>query len=175
MGVGQAIALYVNRQRVLPQAAKLRAQPVADDSVNHKCSVHFAGGSKHFAAGQVPPFIRADDAAGLDPAVVRAQVGGEVGPGGSLGPHLLGASHGFDNLGANAIDFEEVGPHALQHNLVVDVNHVGVPNLAAVDHVGHLHARAQFVGLRLHGEDANLAGLEIVHDLFRKIGQRAGR
>ncbi len=70
------------------------------------------------------------------------QIGGKIGPGRGLRPHLLGAPHRFDNLGADAIDFEEVGPHAFQHDLMIDVDHVGVPDFAAVHHVGHLHPRA---------------------------------
>ncbi len=58
--------------------------------------------------------------------------------------------------------FEEVRAHAFQHDLLVDVDHVGVADFAAVHDVGHLHARPQFVGLRLHGEDADLAGFQIV-------------
>src|SRR5580693_5470926 len=33
----------------------------------------------------------------------------------------------------------------------------------------------QFVGLRLHGKDADLAALEILHNLSRKIAQRSRR
>src|SRR4029077_2732702 len=89
MGVGQAITFDVNVQRILPQAAKLRAQPVAYDPVDHKASVDFAWSGKHFAAGQVTPFIRTDYPAGLEPAIIRTQVGGKIRSGGSLGPHLF--------------------------------------------------------------------------------------
>src|SRR5690349_15844798 len=58
---------------------------------------------------------------------------------------------------------------------MVDVDHVRVTNLAAVYDVGHLHARAQFVGLRLHGEDADLAGVQIVDDFGWQIAERARR
>src|ERR1700730_16109310 len=51
MGVDQAVAFDVNRQRILPQAAELRAEPVAYDAINHKRSVDFAWSRKHFAAG----------------------------------------------------------------------------------------------------------------------------
>ena len=59
--------------------------------------------------------------------------------------------------------------------LLVDVDHVRVADLAAVHHVGHLHARAQFVGLRLDGEDAHLAGFQVVQHGARHVGQRARR
>src|ERR1700730_10841264 len=51
MGVDQAVAFDVNRQRILPQAAELRAEPVAYYAINHKRSVDFAWSRKHFAAG----------------------------------------------------------------------------------------------------------------------------
>ncbi len=44
-----------------------------------------------------------------------------------------------------------------------------------VDHVRHLHARMQFIGLRLHRKDAYLAGLEILNNLSWKIAQRPRR
>ena len=175
MSLGQAIAFHLNGQRIFPQAAKLRAQPVAHDAIDHKRSVDLARSGKHFAARQVTPFVRADDAAGLEPAIFRVQVGDQIGSRGGFGSHLLCAPHYLDNLGADAIHFQEVGAHAFQHDLVIDVDHVGVADLAAVDHIGHLHARLQFVGLRLHRKDADLAGFEVVHDFTRQIGQRTRR
>ena len=47
-----------------------------------------------------------------------------------------------------------------------------VADFEARDDVGHLHPRAQLVGLRLGGEDAHLAGLEIVEHRSRHVGQR---
>ncbi len=69
----------------------------------------------------------------------------------------------------------EVGAHAFQHDLAVDVDHVRVAHAAAVDDLGHLHARLQLVGLHPHGEDAHVAGLHVFRDLVRQAGQRARR
>ena len=62
---------------------------------------------------------------------------------------------------AEAVDGEEIGAHALGHDLGGDVDHVGVAHPAAIDDVGHLHAAVQFVGLHLDGEDAHLRALHI--------------
>src|SRR6478752_9787766 len=128
MGFDQAIAFDLDGQRILAQAAKLGAKPVADDAIDHKRSVDFAWSREDFAARQVAPFIGTNDAAGLDPAVIWAQVGGEIGPGWSLGAHLLRWPHRFDNLGTDAIYFEKVGAHAFQHDLMINVDHVGMPD-----------------------------------------------
>ncbi len=71
MRFSQAIALHLDGQRILPQAAKLRAEPIADDAIDHECSVDLARSGEHLAAGQVAPLVGADDAAGLEPAIVR--------------------------------------------------------------------------------------------------------
>src|SRR5229473_5576612 len=71
MGLSQPVTLHPNGQRIFPQAAKLRAQPIAHNSIDHKCSVALARSSKHLAARQVAPLVGADDAAGLEPAIFR--------------------------------------------------------------------------------------------------------
>ena len=50
-----------------------------------------------------------------------------------------------------------------------------VAHLAPVDHVRHLHARAQFIGLRLHREDAHVAGFHVGEHFGGHILQRARR
>ncbi len=62
---------------------------------------------------------------------------------------------------AQAIDEVEVGAHALAHDFGSDVDHVGVAHVAAVDDVGHLHARVELVGLDLDGEDGDLRGFHV--------------
>src|SRR3989454_9850044 len=47
-----------------------------------------------------------------------------------------------------------------------------MPDVATIYDICHLHAGAQFVSLRLHRKNGNLAGLEIICDLLRQIGQR---
>ncbi len=95
-------------------------------------------------------------------------------PAGFLARICFACADDLDDLLAEA-STREVGAHAFQHDLLVDVDHVGVAHLAAVDDVGHLHARLQFVALRVHGEDADLAGLHVVGDRGGKIGQRTRR
>ena len=69
----------------------------------------------------------------------------------------------------------EIGAHALEHHLAVDVDHVAMAHLAAVDDVGELHARAELVALHVHGQDADLALLHVVGDRLGQIDQRPWR
>src|SRR5438093_5653403 len=71
--LGETIAFYRDRQRMFPQIAERRAQPVADDSVDNECSIYFARRGEHFSARKVAPFVRADNAAGLDPSLGSIQ------------------------------------------------------------------------------------------------------
>src|SRR6266852_39254 len=57
MCLSQPIALHPNSQRILAQAAKLRAEPVPNNAIDHECSIDFAWSGEHFAAGQVAPFV----------------------------------------------------------------------------------------------------------------------
>jgi len=50
-----------------------------------------------------------------------------------------------------------------------------VTHLVAVDDVGHLHARFQFVALHVHRKDADVAGLHVVGDLGWQVGQGTRR
>ena len=65
MRLHQPIPLHPNRQRILLQIAKLRAQIIADHAVNHERPIHFARSREHLAARQVPPFFRTDNPARL--------------------------------------------------------------------------------------------------------------
>ena len=58
---------------------------------------------------------------------------------------------------------------------LVDVDHVRVTHLAAIDDVGHLHARLQLVALHSDGEDPDVAGFHVVGDFLRKRSQRTRR
>src|SRR5208282_5543937 len=80
--------------------------------------------------------------------------------------------HPLLDFQAQTVDFQEVRPHSLQHDALLDVDHVRVPDLAPVHDVGHLHARLQFVGLSAHGKDADLACFEIFDDGQRQISHR---
>ncbi len=79
------------------------------------------------------------------------------------------------HFAAEGVDVVEVGAHAFQHDLAIDVDHVRVAHAPPVDDARHLHARLQFVGLHPHGEDAHVAGLHVFRDLAGQAGQRARR
>src|ERR1700686_5695389 len=116
---------------MLTQTSKLGAEIIADNSVNHKRAIHFAWSGEDLAAGQVAPFVRTDNPAGLHPAIIRIQICDEISSSGSFSSNLFRASQQLNHLHADAIDFKEVGSHALPHDLPVDVHHVGMANPAA--------------------------------------------
>ncbi len=147
-----------NGQRRLAQIAVLFAKIIAHHAINHERAIHAFGRGEGFAAGQIAPLVRADDAAGLEPFELRRKAPDDVGARGIGGANLRGGAGHLPNLRADAIDFFEIGAHAFEHDAPVDIDHMGMAHLAAVHHIGHLHARAQFVGLRLHREDAHIAG-----------------
>ena len=157
------------------QVGILLAEIIADHAVDHEGAVDFAGSGEDLAAGQIAPLVGADDAAGLDPLVVRVQVGGEVAARRVFGAHLFRLGDDVDDLLAEGIHAVEVGAHAFEHDFVADVDHVGVAHAAAIDDVGHLHARLQLVLLHSDGEDADVAGLHVVGDFAGQAGERASR
>ena len=75
----QAISLHPNGQRIFAQTAKLGAKPIADDAINHKCSIDLARSSENFSARQISPFVRTDNAAGLQPVIIRIQIRDQIG------------------------------------------------------------------------------------------------
>ena len=107
--------------------------------------------------------------------IVGIELGGEVAACGIGRPDFFGARHDVDDFAAERVNLVVVRAHAFQHDLPVDVDHVGVAHPAAVHDVGHLHARLQFVALHIHGKDADVAGLHVLGDLGWKVGQRTRR
>jgi len=151
------------------------AEIVADDSINHKCSVHFTGRREDFAAGQIAPLVWTDNAARLKPAVLGIQLRGDVRSAGSRGADFLGFGNDVDHLSTQAIHLEEIGAHALQHDLAIDIHHVSVANPPAVDDIGHLHTRLEFIALGDDCKNADLARLHVVENFFWEIDQRTRR
>ena len=162
MRLAQAVAADLDGQRRLAQIAVFFAEIIAHHAIDHERSIHALGRGESFAAGQIAPFVRADDAAGLEPFELRRKAAVDLRAGGIGGANLLGRAGHLPHLRADAIHFGEIGAHAFEHDAAVDIHHVRVADLAAIHHVRHLHARAQFVPLRLYGEDADLARFQIV-------------
>ena len=156
------------------EQAVARAEPVADDAIDDEGAVDFAGRGEALAAGQVAPFFRRDDAGGLEPLVAGIHLGGDVGAGGGGGADAAGAAHAIEDLLARAGRRRSKSARMPWHMISRrDVDHVGVAHVAAVDDVGHLHARVQFVGLDLDGEDGDLGGLHVGEDGGGHVGERA--
>ncbi len=167
-----AIAGDLNGERSIGEQAVARAEPVADDAVDDKGAVDFAGRGEALAAGEIAPLFRRDDAGGLEPLVAGIHVGGNVGAGGGGGADARGAANAFEDLLGEPVDEVEVGAHALAHDFRRDVDHVSVAHVAAVDDVGHLHAGVELVGLHLHGEDGDLRGFHVGEDGGGHVGER---
>ncbi len=164
---GDAIAFDVDGERVRAEDAVAGAEEVADDAVDDEDAVDFAGSGEALAAGEVAPLFGGDDAGGFEPAVFGIELGVDVGAGGGGGADVGGGADFVEDGLREAVDGEEVGAHALGHDLGGDVDHVGVTHAATVDDVGHLHAAVEFVGLDGDGEDADLRGLHVGEDCWR--------
>ena len=162
------------KRRGLKQAIT-RAQPVTNDTIHDERAVDFTGRGEAFAAGKIAPFFLRDDAGGLEPPVVGVHVGDNAGACWSGGADTGGAAHAIQNLLREAVNLVVVGAHAVAHDLRRDVDHVGVTHAAAVHDIGHLHARAQFIGLHLHGENRNLGRFHILKHRGGHVCERARR
>src|SRR5262249_9736622 len=127
--------------------------------------------SEDLTAGQITPLFGADNAAGLKPAICRIEFSSEIGSGSSGRGDSSRFGYHTQDLLADSVNPSVVGAHALHHDLLVDVDHVRMPDLAAIDHLGHLHTRFQLVGLHLNGKDTNLAILELFQYLGRHLIQ----
>src|SRR5216683_1699234 len=77
--------------------------------------------------------------------------------------------------GGEALAAGEVSPLLGADDLGGDVDHVGVAHAAAIDYVRHLHAAAEFVGLDLDGEDADLRALHVGEDGGGHLDEGPGR
>ena len=84
-----------------------------------------------------------------------------------------GTANTVENLLRETVDPIIVCAHSIAHDFWRDVDHVGVTHAAAVDDVGHLHARVELVGLHLHGEDGHLRSFHVFDDGSRHIDERA--
>ena len=93
-----AVAGNLDGERRCGQQAVARAEPVADDAVDDKGAVHFAGRGEALAAGQVAPLLRRDDAGGLEPFVAGIHLGGDVGSGGGGGADAGGFADSVQDL-----------------------------------------------------------------------------
>ncbi len=89
--LGDAIVLHADGQRLALEIAVFVAEIIADHAVDYVHAVHFARRGEDFAAGQIAPLVAADDAAGLDPAIVRVERAGEVAAGGGFAGDLFRA------------------------------------------------------------------------------------
>src|SRR5664280_3586016 len=105
---GDAIVAHLNRQWLARQVGIFLAQVVANHAVHNISTVHFAGSCEHLAAGQVPPLIRTDDAAGFYPSVVGIQRGRQIAAGWVLGFDFLRFANDLNDFLAERIHAVEV-------------------------------------------------------------------
>ena len=168
-----AVACDLNCQRSRVEETISRAQPIANNAVHNKGSVDLAGRGEALAAWQVAPLLRRDDAGGLEPFVSGIHFGGNISAGSGGGANADGAANPIQNLLAEPVNKIKVRSHALAHDLWRDVDHMSMAHVAAVDYVGHLHARVEFIGLHLDRKDRYLRGFHIGEHLGGHVDERA--
>src|SRR5215831_3426005 len=173
VGLGQAVAFYADNDRRVAQAAEFGTEVVTHHAINDERAVHFSRGGKDFPAGQITPFLGKDDSAGLQPPVIRIQIGREVGSRCRAGVNPGRLTHHLHHFLAQPVHALEIRAHTLEHDLAIDVHHVRVPDLASVDYVGHLDARAQLVSLCLNGKDRDVALFKVIENFAGKIDEGA--
>ena len=105
--------------------------------------------------------------------IIGIHISDQVGARRSLSPNLFCLPCHLDYFRADSIHFQEIRSHAFQHDLAVDVDHMGMTNFAPIYYGGHLHSRSQFVALRLNRKDTYLAGFQIFENFSRQIYKRA--
>src|SRR5579863_1965478 len=171
--LGEAIALHADRERSFFQVSELCAEIIANHAVDDKSAIYLARRGEDFSTGQVAPLFWRNNTAGFQPLVIRIEVGGEICTGRGFCADLGSFADHLDDFLAQSVDSLEVGSHAFEHDLPVDIDHVRVADLAAIDHVGHLDARAEFIRLHLDGKDGDLAGFQVVENLAWQVFQRA--
>jgi len=150
-----------------------RTEPVTDDTIDNKGPVNLARRGEAFAAGEIAPLFRRDDAGGFEPPVVGGHLGDDTGARGGGSADAAGAADPVENLLRETIDSVVVCPHAIAHDFRGDVDHVRVAHAAAIDDIGHLHARVEFVGLHLHGKDGDRRGFHVFEDGGRHVCEGA--
>ena len=138
------------------------AEIVADHAVHDEGAVHLAGSGEDFAARQVAPLVRADDAAGLEPFVTGIELCADIGACGGGGADSSGlASRGRARAGS--ADPRRESPRACPSSMICGV----MLTMCAWRIRRRLTTsvicmrREQLVLLHLHGEDADLAGLHV--------------
>src|SRR6202789_737615 len=117
-----AVAFDVDGEWLGAEDAVASAEEVADYAVDDEDAVDFAGRGEALAAGKVAPLFGADDAGGFEPAVFGVELSVDVGAGGGGSADVsCGADFVEDGL-REAVDGEEIGAHALSHDLGGDVD-----------------------------------------------------
>ena len=154
------------------QQSVTRAKPVAHHAIHNEGSVDLAGRGKTLAAGQIAPFFRTDDAAGLKPLVARIHLRRNICPSSRRRANPRRLLYPLQHLLRKPVDQVEIGPHSLAHDLRGDVDHVRVAHVAAINHVGHLHPRLQLILLHLNRKDRHLGAFHIGQHRRRHIDQR---
>ena len=89
---GDAVAFDIDGEGVSAEDAVTGAEEVADDAIDDEDAVDLAGRGKTLAAGEVAPLLGADDAGGLEPAILRVELGVDVGSGGRGGADVGGVA-----------------------------------------------------------------------------------
>ncbi len=135
----------------------------------------FMGASKNFAAGQVAPFVTRNDPAGFKPFQLWRKFRFEFGTAWCLAGDTVDFARMFNQTLAELIDRAKIGAHAFEHDLAIDVHHVGVPDPVMVHDRRYFRARAEFARLGSHCENGDLRERQIIENDLRHEFQRTPR
>ena len=93
-----AIPFDFDGERSWLEQAVARAEIIADHAVNDKRSIHLTRSGENLSAGKVSPLVAGDDAGGLEPLVVRIELGADIGSRCRGSADIACAPHFFDHL-----------------------------------------------------------------------------
>src|SRR5438874_344594 len=118
-GFSQTVLFDAQMKWRMAQVAVPGAEVIANHTIDNKCSVNLAGRGEDLATGQIAPFLRTDNAAGLKPPVRRIEFGGEIGASSGGRGDLPRIGDDAQDLPADCVNPLEIRAHALHHDLLV--------------------------------------------------------
>src|SRR4029079_11047234 len=139
---------------------------------NNEDSVGIERRGEDFAARQVSPFVFRNNSAGFKPSQFRGKLSLKLGAVRRLAGNSFSFAGTLHQALAPVVNFQKVSPHDFEHDLLVYVYHMTVPDFVIVHDAGHLGSRSELAWLRLSSEDRHLRAGQILQYNLRHEFQR---